>query len=98
MENLPIGINVVNDSQSFRFLHNGIYINVKIFAKADFPYIELCNEDENRSFVSCVHLFIGEAIKMLKYLNTRFEFTALNILEISQVNENLKSDNIFKAF
>ena len=59
---------VQNDDGSIRFKHEGGYVNVKVNAKADFPYISLCNEDKDQKFISCMYLFIGEVVTFLKYI------------------------------
>ena len=85
--------------KSFRFKHGNGYGNVRLNSSIDFPYVVYCNEDENKKFMSCVYLFIGEAITLLKYLNTRFEISQTDNLKLKQEKNHqmLRTDNFFNC-
>jgi len=84
-----------DDNPLIRFTtHNGEHIEVKLTIQADFPRIVLKNFNEQGEFVTQVHLFFGEAIKFMKYLNTRFQFHPANLLK-ERTYEELSSDNFF---
>lgn len=68
------------------------FIDISIASKAEFPYIKLSNENENGEFMTCVYLFIGEMITLMKYLNTRFVLTS-SYLKLG--SEKLQTDNFF---
>ena len=89
------GLKEKEDHCSIRFPCDNGYVNVTVSAKADFPYLCLCNEDNEKKFITCTYLFIGEGITLMKYLNTRFNFTSTNLFKFVTVNEKLKTDNFF---
>ena len=62
----------VDDIISLRFKAETNFVNIKVSAKVEFPYLTLCNEDNKKKFINSTSLFIGEGIKLLRYLNTRF--------------------------
>ena len=91
------GISEMNDKKSIRFPTDAdTYINVSLSSKVHFPYITLCNEDANRQYINSTSLFIGEGIKLLKYINTRFNFIQ-NAFKIKarRDEELFKSDSFF---
>ena len=91
--------NVVDDDGtiSLRFKTEENFVNIRVAAKAEFPYLSLCNEDSKKKYTNSTSLFIGEGIKLLRYLNTRFNFTDTELLRMNPGrNENVfKSDDFF---
>ena len=82
---------------SMRFYTGSNYVNVKICSKSEFPYIMLCNEDEDKRYTNSTSLFIGEGIKLLKYLNSRFGFTYTDVLKLKDTRnvEVFRNDSFF---
>jgi len=91
--------NAVDDdgTVSLRFKTETNFVNIKVAAKVEFPYLTLCNEDNKKKYINSTNLFIGEGIKLLRYLNTRFNFTGTELLRMNpKRDENVfKSDDFF---
>ena len=86
-----------DDAASLRFKVGMNFVNVRIFAKTEFPYLSLCNEDSGKKYINSTNLFIGEGIKLLRYLNMRFNFVNTEHLKMNQRDKNLfKTDDFFK--
>ena len=72
------------------------FVNIKLGAKTEFPFIILCNENSNEKLITCTYLFVGEAIKLLMYLNTRFNFALSDNLKFAEKSyELLNTDKFF---
>ena len=84
------------DQVSIRFQAGQNFINVKLSIKTDFPYIKFCNEDKDKNYINSISLFIGESIKLMRYLNTRFNITPTDVLKIkSNMNEEVYNNDSF---
>ena len=71
-------------------------IKVSLNVDANFPQIVLSNFKENDTFLSCIHLFISESVKLLKYMNSRFSFNESSTLKVDQqASSKLTSDSFF---
>ena len=70
-----------NDGLLIRFPTGDDGICVKIFANSNFPAIRFINESKEKDYCNSCDLFIGEAIRLLRYLNSRFNFSETNILK-----------------
>ena len=82
---------------SMRFYTGSNYVNVKVSSKSEFPFIILCNEDEDKRYTNSTNLFIGEGITLLKYLNSRFGFTYTDVLKLKDTRnvEVFRNDSFF---
>ena len=81
------------DEISFRIPMEVGFVNVKLVTSTPFPYLTMSNEDGKKRFKNAMTLFLGETIKLLKYMNTRFNFTNTDSLKI-KVHDYTK-DNFF---
>ena len=70
-----------NDVLLIRFPTGDDGICVKIFADSNSPAIRFTNETKEKEYCNSCDLFVGEAIKLLRYLNSRFNFCETNILK-----------------
>ena len=70
-----------NDGLLIRFPTGDDGICIKIFADSNFPAIRFTNETKEKNYCNSCDLFVGEAIKLLRYLNSRFNFCETNILK-----------------
>ena len=85
-----------NGGSSVRFLCEHDAICVKMYPGSDFPSIEFINETKEKEKCNSCNPFIGEGIKLLKYLNTRFNFTTSSTLKNNKKNPELfRSDSFF---
>ena len=82
---------------AIRFYTGLNYVNVKVSSSVEFPIIRLCNEDKEKRYVNSATLFIGEGIKLLRYINSRFNITYTEVLKFKckRNEENFKTDNFF---
>ena len=72
--------------------HNEEHIEVKLAIRSNFPTVVLKNINEQGEFVTQVHLFFEEAIKLMKNLNSRFNFYTGNVLKEHTYGELSKDD------
>ena len=75
---LSLSINRMEEEKDYtliRFPTDNGFVNVKMLLKTDYPQIVFVNETKEGEFVNSINLFIGEAIKLTRYLNSRFNFT-----------------------
>ena len=70
-----------NEGLLMRFPTGDDGICVKIFADSKFPALRFSNETKEKDYCNSCDLFIGEAIRLLRYLNSRFNFGETNILK-----------------
>ena len=84
-----------NDEISFRMPVQSEFVNVKLFSNTAHPYVTMCNEDGKKHFKNAVTLFVGETIELLKYMNTRFNFTNTETLKIKTNILDYTKDNFF---
>ena len=90
-----IKINPDDETYVTELKQQGGYINIKMCFETDFPYLSICNENDNKEFITCIYLFMGEVINLLKYMNTRFNFSATNNLKWRKESQLLNFDNFF---
>ena len=68
-------------------------ITVRIQMKNKHPTMVLTNEARDGETSNSIYLFISEAVKILKYLNTRFDITNSQSLKFKE--NNFSSDQFF---
>ena len=87
---------LVERGKSIARFNGSSEIKIEMNASADFPNIVLINENHEKNTINSVSLFVGEAIKLLKYLNSRFNFTRDELLKVQPINfEIYETDNFF---
>ena len=81
------------DIVSIRFSTDNGHVNVKLNKDSRFPNFSFCNENDSKEFINCTGLFVGETIKLLEYMNTRFKFCAGEGLKMK--TQSFQDDNFF---
>ena len=80
---------------SMRIKLDGGFVNITLNLKARHPYFTICNENTDRDYLNSVSLFSGEAVKLMEYLDTQFNFLDSDSLKVKKNTKDYSSDDFF---
>lgn len=73
---------LLNEGLLVRFSTGEDGICLKVFAGSEFPGVRFTNETKEKEYCNSCDLFVGETIKLMRYLNSRFDYTQTDTLKV----------------